>query len=152
MDATHDTKKAVTDVLNSLIETCKDGEDGFKTAAEKVKESSLKTTFSKYATQRSEFASELQAHVKRLGGDPETTGHAAASLHRGWISLKEALSKNEDKAIVDECESGEDAAVKAYREALGKSLPSDVEGVVRKQFSAIQEAHGVIRNLKHDRG
>lgn len=118
MEATHRTEE-VTEVLNSLIQTCKDGENGFKTAADKAKELSLKTMFSKYATQRCDFAAELQAHVKRLGGDPETTGHAAASLHRGWINLKEALSKNEDKAIIDECESGEDAAVKAYQEALG---------------------------------
>ncbi len=151
MEATKSTN-GLTDVLNSLIETCKDGENGFKTSAEKAKQQSLKTTFSKYSTQRSEFASELQAHVQRLGGDPETTGHAVASLHRGWINLKEALSKNEDQAIIEECEAGEDSALKAYQEALDKLGDGEVEGVVRKQFAGIQEAHGVIRDLKCGRG
>ena len=146
----HETVDAAG-VLNNLIETCKDGENGFKTAAEKAKESSLKSLFSKYATQRAEYARQLQAHVSRLGGTPETTGHVAASLHRGWLNLKEALSKNEDAALIEECEFGEDAAVKAYKDALNNSLPSDVESLVQKQLAGIQEAHGVLRDLKHSR-
>jgi uncharacterized protein (TIGR02284 family) len=59
------------------------------------------------------------------------------------------LSKNEDKAIIDECEAGEDAAMKNYREALNQSLPSDVQSIVSRQFAGVQEAHGVVRDLKH---
>jgi uncharacterized protein (TIGR02284 family) len=145
---TNDTK-AVVSVLNDLVETCKDGEQGYKTAAEKAKDSSLKSLFSKYASQRAGYVQELQSAVRELGGDPATTGHVAATLHRGWINLKEALSKDEDKAIIDECESGEDAAVKNYKDALSKSLPGNVLSLVQRQFSGIQEAHGVIRDMKH---
>ncbi len=145
---TNDTKE-VTSVLNDLIETCKDGEQGFKTAAERAKDSALKSLFSKYASQRGNYVQELQSAVRELGGDPATTGHVAATLHRGWINLKEALSKDEDKAIINECESGEDAAMKNYKEALSKSLPANVLSLVQKQFSGVQEAHGVIRDLKH---
>jgi uncharacterized protein (TIGR02284 family) len=146
--STDDTKD-VTSVLNDLIETCKDGEQGFRTAAEKAKDSSLKSLFSKYSSQRAAYVTELQSLVRELGGDPATTGHIAATLHRGWINLKEALSKDEDKAIVNECESGEDAAIKNYKDALSKSLPANVLSLVQKQFSGIQEAHGVVRDLKH---
>ena len=145
---TNDTKD-VTSVLNDLIETCKDGEQGFRTAAEKAKDSSLKSLFSKYASQRAGYVQELQAVVRELGGDPATTGHIAATLHRGWINLKEALSKDEDKALIFECESGEDAAMKNYKDALSKSLPANVLSLVQKHFSGVQEAHGVIRDLKH---
>jgi uncharacterized protein (TIGR02284 family) len=145
---TNDTKE-VTSVLNDLIETCKDGEQGFRTAAEKAKDSSLKSLFSKYASQRAGYVTELQSLVRELGGDPATTGHVAATLHRGWINLKEALSKDEDKAIVNECESGEDAAIKNYKDALSKSLPANVLSLVQKQFAGVQEAHGVVRDLKH---
>jgi uncharacterized protein (TIGR02284 family) len=145
---TNDTK-SITSVLNDLIETCKDGEQGFKTAAEKAKDSSLKSLFSKYASQRAGYVQELQSAVKELGGEPATSGHVAATLHRGWINLKEALSKDEDKAIIFECESGEDAAMKNYKDALSKSLPASVLSLVQKQLSGVQEAHGVIRDLKH---
>jgi uncharacterized protein (TIGR02284 family) len=144
-------EKQVTSVLNDLIETCKDGEQGFRTAADKAKDSSLKELFSEYAEQRAEYARELQSIVAELGDDPATTGHVSATLHRGWINLKEALSKNEDKALIDECEAGEDAAVKNYREALSKSLPEEIAEVVEDQFAGVQEAHSVIRDLKHGR-
>ena len=141
----------VADVLNGLLETCKDGEQGFQTAAEKAKESSLKSLFSKYSTQRGTYAKELQSAVSQLGEKPASSGHAAAALHRGWINLKEALSSDEDKAIINEAEAGEDAAMKNYKEALGKSLPSDMQALVQKQFAGVQEAHNTIRDLKHSR-
>ncbi|MDQ2844044.1 MAG: PA2169 family four-helix-bundle protein [Acidobacteriota bacterium] len=141
----------VSDVLNGLIETAKDGEQGFKTAAEKAKESSLKSLFSKYASQRASYVQELQTAVSGLGEKPTESGHAAAGLHRGWINLKQALSKNEDKAIIDEAESGEDAAKKAYSEALQKTLPTDIKALVQKQYNGVLEAHGVVRDLKHGR-
>ena len=144
-------EKEVRSVLNDLIETCKDGEQGFRTAAEKAKESSLKTLFAKYAAQRAGYAQELQSLVTQAGGDPATSGHVAGTLHRGWINLKEALSKNEDKAIIDECEAGEDAAVKNYREARGKILPANVAAIVQRQALGVEEAHKALSDLKHGR-
>lgn len=141
--------KEIVSTLNGLVETLKDGEKGFTSAAEKAKDPSLKSLFTKYASQRTEYAAELQRFVAQLGGEPASSGHLGASLHRGWMGLKEALSKNEDKALIEECESGEDAAVKAYRDALAKGLPPQVQSVVETQFSGIQQAHGVIRDLKH---
>jgi uncharacterized protein (TIGR02284 family) len=67
------------------------------------------------------------------------------------INLKEALSRNEDKAIIDECEAGEDAAVKSYREALSHSLPGNVTTIVQRQYAGVLEVHGVLSNLKHGR-
>ena len=141
----------VTGVLNDLIQTCKDGEEGFQKAAEKVKEPQLKALFTKYSSQRAGFVQELQSAVSQMGGDPSKSGHVSASLHRGWISVKEALSGDQDTAIVDEAEAGEDAAMKAYREALAKTLPANVQTLVQKQFTGVQEAHGVVRDLKHSR-
>ena len=141
----------VADVLNGLIETSKDGEEGFRTSAEKVKDPSLKSLFSKYATQRAGYVQELQAAVSQLGEKPAESGHIAAGLHRGWINLKEALSKDEDTAVINEAESGEDAAKKAYSEALQKTLPTDVKALVEKQYQGVLAAHGVVRDLKHSR-
>ena len=141
----------VADVLNGLIETAKDGEDGFRTAAEKVKDPALKTLFSKYSSQRSSYATELQSAVTSLGEKPSESGHVAASLHRGWMNLKEALAKDEDTALINEAESGEDAAKKAYSEALTKNLPGNVKSLVQKQYDGVLEAHNVVRDLKHSR-
>ena len=144
-------EKDVRSVLNDLIETCKDGEQGFRTAAEKAKDTSLKSLFAKYASQREEYARELQSLMTQMGGDPSTSGHVGGTLHRGWLRLKEALTKDEDKAIIDECEAGEDAAVKNYREARGKELPANVAAIVERQAAGVEEAHRAISDLKHGR-
>lgn len=147
--ATDTTNDSTVSVLNGLIETCKDGEEGFRTSAEKAKDASLKSLFSKYASQRAGFVQELTAAVTQLGGDPSQSGHIAGAFHRGWINLKEAFARDEDKAIIFEAESGEDAAIKAYKEALAKPLPSTIEMLVQKQYAGVQESHGTLRDLKH---
>lgn len=142
--STHD----YVSVLNGLIETCKDGEEGFLKAAENVKRSDLKTVFTEYAHQRSQFASELQVEAARIGGDPAKGGSVSGALHRGWIDIKGALTGKDDHNILEEAERGEDVAVSAYREALSKDLPSDFRSIVEKQSRQVLEAHNRIRALR----
>ena len=74
-------------VLNSLIETCKDGEKGFKEAAEGLKSAAIRAKFLEYSRERGQMLTELQAEVRRLGGDPETSGSMSGAVHRGWLDL-----------------------------------------------------------------
>src|SRR5581483_1458305 len=141
------TKEFVS-VLNDLIEVSKDGEQGFRESAQAIKDQQLRGLFENYSMQRGKFAAELQTEVTRIGGEPEKSGSAAGALHRGWINLKKAISGGSDHAILEEAERGEDAAVKSYREALTKDLPSDLQEIVRKQYAAVLEAHNSIRSLR----
>lgn len=143
------TEEAVN-VLNELIETCEDGAEGYKKAAEEVEESSLKTLFTGYSSQRAKFAAELRSAVEVHGGKPAHSGHVSGAFHRGWMSIKEAVG-NKDKAIIDECEAGEDRAMKAYRQAFDKNLPGATGELIGRQFAAVQEAHNKLRTLKHSR-
>ncbi|MGB9181478.1 MAG: PA2169 family four-helix-bundle protein [Pyrinomonadaceae bacterium] len=138
----------VISTLNNLIETCKDGQNGFQTAAEGVKNSEIKTLFSSYSQQRAQFAGQLQNEVLRLGGDPEKTGSTAAALHRGWIDIKSAVTGEDEGAVISECERGEDSAVRNYKDALEADLPADIRSIVEQQYSQVQEAHDRIRTLE----
>lgn len=69
--------------LNDLIQACRDGEKGFKTASEHVNDEELRNYFHRYSQQRAQFASELQGEVRHLGGDPATVGSASGILHWG---------------------------------------------------------------------
>jgi len=142
------TQTDTISVLNDLIQTCKDGQEGFKTASESVTDSSLKFLFSEYSLQRAKFAAALQQEVARLGGNPETGGSVSASLHRGWINLKAAVTGKDESAIVSECERGEDAARDAYQDALKKGLTGDVRALVQEQAAEVQQAHNRIRSLE----
>jgi uncharacterized protein (TIGR02284 family) len=134
--------------LNDLIETCKEGERGFREAADGISGTDLKSILNEYARQRSQFASELQNQVIRLGGDPEKSGSVSGSMHRGWINLKSAITGKDDHSILAECERGEDSAVKNYQEALEKDLPSDLRSVVEDQYQDILDAHNRIKSMR----
>jgi uncharacterized protein (TIGR02284 family) len=145
------TGQAVS-TLNGLIETCRDGEEGFKTAAEGVRNGELKELFNSYSRQRANFAGELQDEVRRLGGEPEESGSVTASLHRGWMDIRAAVTGGEESSILAECERGEDAAMSSYRSAFNVDLPANVRQIVERQFAEIKEAHNRIRNLDRAAG
>jgi uncharacterized protein (TIGR02284 family) len=142
-------EKEIVSIIDDLIETLKDGEEGFKQAVDGVKDPQLKSIFSEYSRQRSRFATELQRQVQNLGEpEPETSGSATGALHRGWINLKSAVSKGDGYAVLAECERGEDSAVDEYRKAIDDGLSQPVREIVSRQYGEIKKAHDHIKNLR----
>jgi uncharacterized protein (TIGR02284 family) len=144
-------QKQTSSVLNDLIETLKDGQEGFKQAAEAVRDQQLKSLFVEYSQQRSQFATDLQSQVRNLGNEPETGSSATGALHRGWINLKSAVTGGDDHAILAECERGEDSAVKEYKKALDDNLSQPLYELISRQYTDIKAAHDRIRNLRDTR-
>jgi uncharacterized protein (TIGR02284 family) len=142
-------QKEITSTINTLIETLKDGQEGFKQAAEGVKDPQLKSLFNEYSQQRSRFATELQSQARSLGEpEPETSSSAAGALHRSWINLKSAVTRGDDHAILAECERGEDSAVEEYKKAIDDNLSAQLREIVSRQYAEIKKAHDRIRNLR----
>jgi len=145
----------VISILNDLIQTCKDGQEGFREAAEGVDRSDLRTFFHSCSLERAGFAGELQTLVRELGGDPEDEGSFSGALHRGWIDLKAAIAGNDDESILAECERGEDAAKRSYNDAIKEDLPENIRRVVETQGISVRDKHDRIRALRDfaiDRG
>ena len=139
---------AVISTLNGLIETCKDGQNGFQQAAEGVERSDLKSLFYEFSQQRAQFAGELQSLVQGLGGDPENSGSVAGAIHRGWINIKSAVTGQDESAILNECERGEDSAKNNYKDALEEALPANILETVHEQYQAVQSAHDRVKALR----
>jgi uncharacterized protein (TIGR02284 family) len=144
-------QKETSSVLNDLIETLRDGQEGFKQAAEAVRDPQLKSLFVEYSQQRLRFATALQSQVQSLGKEPETSSSAAGALHRGWINLKSAVTGGDDYAILAECERGEDSAVEEYRKALDDDLSPSLYELVSRQYTDIKAAHDRIRTFRDAR-
>lgn len=140
--------KDVIETLNDLIETCKDGEEGFRTCAEDVRNPELKAVFQTGARRCAEGARQLQAEVQRLGGKAETAGSLAGSAHRRWVDIKSAITGKDDKAVIAECERGEDVAKASYQKALKKDLPPEIRGIVQRQYEGVLKNHDTVRALE----
>ncbi len=141
-------KDTVVSTLNDLIETCKDGEQGFRQCAEDIGDSQLKTFFIERAQTCTTAAEQLQEMVISLGGDPETRSSTSAALHRRWIDIKAAVTGKDDESILNECERGEDVALKSYRTALEKELPPDIRAMVETQYQGVQRNHDQVKALR----
>jgi uncharacterized protein (TIGR02284 family) len=138
-------------VLEDLIETLEDGRKGFEQAAERIADSddpAIAIDLRRFAQQRAEFSVELREIAGRHGFEIEEKGSVAGALHRGWISLKDAVSGDDPQAVLSAAEVGEDHAVSEFEDALEKELPSDVRSVVERQAQAVRAAHDRVKALR----
>jgi len=140
----------VISILNGLVETCERGERGFRSAAESVRNSEFRRLFNIFAQQRTQFISELQAEIHRLGGEAGRTGRPEASSAPSPIPFSRPSSPEarDEAAIIAECRREQEAAVNDYQEALKADLPLDVQYVVKRQYMDIKDAYDRIRILQ----
>ena len=137
----------VIDLLNDLIETCKDGQEGFRQAAEYVRIVELKSFFNDVSLVRGRMVSDLQARVLQFGGRPDTHGSVSGALHRTWLGLKGTVSLN-DGTVLSSVEAGEDAAVKSFEKVLKEPLPPDLLNLIEQQYRNIKNSHDQVRKLR----
>ncbi len=133
--------------LNTLIEACKDREQGYRMAAEGARNQDLKALLHSYAEQSAGFVAELHAEVTRLGGVPTETGSLTGWLTRGWQHLTSVVSGGDDAAVIAGCERGEDAARAAYEAALAEPLPDEVRAVVERQYAGVKAGYDRLHAL-----
>ena len=136
------------DTLNDLLESCHDGEYGFRECAEHIKAQYIKTVLGQRAEDCRMAAVDLQALIVKMGGEPEEGGTASGALHRGWVSVKGTLTGYSDYAMLDECERGEDVALANYRKALKQALPVAARVLVEKQSQGAQRNHDQIKAMR----
>jgi uncharacterized protein (TIGR02284 family) len=135
--------------LNNLLETSRDGEQGFRTCAEGVESPNLKAMFESASRRCAGGAAELEAQIRSLGGQPAQGGSISGSMHRAWTNIKSTITGMNEHAVLAECERGEDAAKAAYEAALQKSLPADVRTLVQRQYEGVKANHDRVRNLRN---
>lgn len=134
--------------LKQLITSCKDGARGLRYAADHVKDTAVRTLFTEMTSQRERFVGDLLPHAQRLGGATESDGTTAATLHRGWMTIADALTGDSDEVIIREVERGETAALDVYQDALEGMLSPDARDLIEQQLAEIRQCHDRIRLLR----
>jgi uncharacterized protein (TIGR02284 family) len=147
-DLSTEERAAAISLCDRLIGICRDGELGFHTAADDVRSPACKNLFLAYAWQRAQFAGELTAMVRRLGGQPTQGGSVTGLLCRDLVDLRATGSERSLSTVVAECERGEVTALRAYEECARRAPHGAVATVVTRQYAAIKTAHDNVRSLR----
>jgi uncharacterized protein (TIGR02284 family) len=143
-DNKHDIK-----TLNGLIETTLDSADGYAEAAKDAKSQSLISLFRERSVERRQVASTLQQRVLLLGAEPEKDGTVLASAHRMFVNLRTSLTSNDNKAVVDEVERGEDHIKAKFEDAMkDKDVSQDTKAVISDVYVSVRNGHDQMRDIK----
>lgn len=135
--------------LNKLIETAKDGQEGFRVASENVKDPKIKLLFASYSTQRGKFVEKLQKTVVELGGKAEQKDTVTGDIHQALINLKAAVTRGDERAMLAEAEKGEAVAVRVFEDAAKEEdLPLPVRKVVQKMAEQVRKTYENVKNLE----
>ncbi|NID04292.1 PA2169 family four-helix-bundle protein [Luteibacter jiangsuensis] len=141
----HDIK-----VLNTLIETTIDSAEGYGEAAKDAENTRYAAAFQQRAAERRQVAQRLQQQVRSLGGTPEDDGTILAKAHRMFVELRAKMSSNDDTAIVDEVERGEDHIKAKYEDALKDSdVSAGTMSAINQAYVSVKTGHDQMRDLKH---
>jgi uncharacterized protein (TIGR02284 family) len=138
-------------VAKDLVETLKDGERGFASAAEKLRDSdraAWASTLERLSEQRAGFRREIVDMGHAYGDDVDESGSAGAALHRGWIALKDALTGDDAGGVLGAAVTGEDHAVSEYEKALDHDLSAGFREVVSRQHAALVSARDEVKALQ----
>jgi uncharacterized protein (TIGR02284 family) len=135
--------------VRTVIEVLHDGEKGFQSLGEELKNPQAKSYFAEEAATRRKFASELESAVSSVTGEAVSEGGTASgAIHRTWGELKAKMGGS-DHTLLDTAEQGEDAAKKAYEEVLKMNdVPAPLQSLLRKQQTHILQSHDKVRAMR----
>jgi uncharacterized protein (TIGR02284 family) len=140
------------EIINDLVKINNDRIEGYDRAIREAKDedSDLKTTFENMKRESVQNRQELSTLARQLGEEPEKGTRADGKIYRIWMDLKATFSGNSRKAVLENCEFGEDAAQKAYRAALSDNdLTPELREVVSHQQQHLKASHDKIRNMRN---
>jgi uncharacterized protein (TIGR02284 family) len=146
------TNENLVEVLNDLVQINNDRIEGYEKAAEETKDIDidLKAIFINMAEDSIKYKTELINEISNLGGDPETGTTGLGKLHRVWMDVKATFAGHERQSVLEACEFGEDAAQKAYRDALASDaeMSAETRQLITSQQASLKTSHDIIKKYR----
>jgi uncharacterized protein (TIGR02284 family) len=143
--------QATVQVLNDLVQINNDRIEGYQRASKDLKDgdTELKSLFTRLIGQSQGYKLALGTEVNAFGKDMETGTTTSGKIHRVWLDVKAAFTGHDTYDVLEECEFGEDAILKAYRTALeDENLPAYLRETISQQESELIDAHDEIKALR----
>jgi uncharacterized protein (TIGR02284 family) len=155
MKTKEETTEQAIDVMNDLIRINNDRIAGYERAATEIKDSvdaGIKSVFFQMAEESRGYRSGLVDAVTRLGGEFTTDTTSSGKIYRAWMDVKATFSGDDVLAALQSCEFGEDAAQKAYREALEEDVdwPAEILTLIEAQRDSLRASHDRIKRYRDE--
>lgn len=144
----------IIEVLNDLVRINHDRVDGYEKAANQLEAADvdLKAMFMKMASDSKGYASELVNKINALGGDSASDTTVRGKIYRTWMDVKNVFTGSDRTSILESCEYGEDAAQKAYKEALdadnNAALDTETRQMIMDQKDKLKTAHDTVKRYR----
>lgn len=146
------TNEKTAEVLNDLIQINNDRIQGYEKASKETApgDADLRAIFDNMAAESRSYVNDLTRHVAISGNEPADGTTVKGKIYRAWMDVKATFSGKDRKAILASCEYGEDAAQKAYEQALATDaeLPTDIRQLITDQKSSLRKAHDKIKKMR----
>ena len=146
------TNEKTVSLLNGLIEINNDRIDGYEKAANEIEDGELKSLFTNFAHDSSQFRGKLISDVFSHGGRPAEGKPAAGKVYHAWMDIKAAITAKDSTGIVSSCEFGEDAAQRAYESALKEDeLSPSASILILQQKSELEDSHDRVKEYRDEK-
>lgn len=140
--------------LNDLLQITNDRLKGFKEVDKEMisNYSGLSAEYDHMVSQATKMRLELISLVTENGGDPDDSTTTAGGLHRTWIDVKNAFSVDKDDATLESVLFGENAAIKAYEDALDSGdLNPEVRIKISDQLQKLHESYNKFKSFEDNK-
>lgn len=142
----------LTAALNDLVLINNDRIEGYQNAIESVErqDADLKMLFAKMISNSRDHVRVLSELIRAAGGNVEEGTTTSGKIFRTWMDIKSVFSMIDRTSVLESCESGEDAALKAYDMAFASDadMSVDVRQTLTDQRASLKGDHDQIKKMR----
>jgi len=144
------TTTATIEVLNDLVEINNDRIVGYERALKETKDTDadLRSLFTSMIDESRKIRVDLAGEIQALGGEFEAGTTTSGKLYRAWMDVKAVFTGSDRYTILANCEYGEDAAQRAYKEALEEDIPGYIRTTLEAQKQMLRASHDKIKAMR----
>lgn len=146
-----ENRAAFAETLNDLVQINNDRIVGYEKAIQELKneDADLKVLFLEMIRESHNLKMALSTELNVLGVKTDSGTTSSGKIYRVWMDVKAMFSGHDRKTILDNCENGEDAALRAYDSALeDESLPHYMQQIIQEQRAVLKSSHDQIKLLR----
>lgn len=145
------TTAATNEVLNDLIAINNDRIEGYEKALKETKpeDADLKGLFTAMIAESHQLRNALGNEVQATGGTMENSTTASGKVYRAWMDVKAIFTGHDRHTVLSNCEASEDAAQRAYKDALDHEiLPAYIRELLAQQKEELKRSHDKVKALR----